>query len=64
MDKDKIEWPRCECGRIAHWWAKCEMHYKPHLRTPLCDDLRDMLRSENRNRQKKFVKITDENLTD
>lgn len=57
----QTEWPRCECGRIARWWAKSEMRYKPCLRTPMCDDLKDMLRSENKNKQKKFIRITEEN---
>ena len=38
-------WPRCECGKLAHWWAAGQMHMSPQFRIPMCDDLRDLIQA-------------------
>lgn len=57
IKRGQTEMIRCECGRPARWWAKGEMRWAPAKRTPMCDDLRDMLREENKRR--KFVRINE-----
>ena len=53
-------WPRCECGKLAHWWAAGQMHMPPQCRIPMCDDIRDLIQAYA-DEYMQFVPITDDN---